>query len=91
MNQYYVNQEMAFKLKKLGFNEACNAYYKEGKFTLKNGVQNFDCHETNCVCPLYHQVINWLTEFSACSIQVWALNDFELLDIQITPFLIKSK
>ena len=91
MENYYVNQEMAFKLKDLGFNKVCNAYYSEGKFKLKNGVQNMDCHETKCVCPLYHQVINWLTEFSDCSIQVWALDDFELLDRQINPYLTKTK
>lgn len=90
MTQYYVNQEMAFKLKELGFNEICNAYYKDGKFILKNNVQNMDCHENNCACPLYHQVINWITEYSACSIQVWALDNFELLDMQIKPFLTKT-
>lgn len=86
--KYYADQEISFRLKELGFNEKCNAYFdSKGKFRLKQNITNYDCHEHNCACPLYHQVINWIVKERGCLINSWALDNIDILLMQIRPFL----
>jgi hypothetical protein len=88
---YYCDQEISFRLKEIGFNESCNAYFdSNGKFRLKNNIRNSDCNQDNCTSPLYHQVINWIVKNRDCPIQVWSLDNIELLLMQIRPFLTKD-
>lgn len=88
MENYYADQEISFRLKELGFNEKCNAYFdSNGKFKLKHNVTNDDCHNVNCACPLYHQVINWVKDNTQCDINVWSLDNEDILLMQIRPFL----
>lgn len=86
--RYYADQEISFRLKELGFNDICNAYYdSNGKFKLKHNVSNSDTANCNCVAPLYHQVINWIKDNTQCDINAWSLDNVQILLMQIKPFL----
>jgi len=72
MKNQFVTPEIAFKLKGLGFNEECLAYYlgnggfvalsqnKTYFLTEKNSNFTDEFDLNNCVIPLWQQVIDWL-------------------------------
>ena len=72
MKDQFVTYEIALKLKELGFDEECFAYYLDKKFYLerlgkiKNNKQlilSYKKHTTNHIsAPLWQQTMNWFRE-----------------------------
>lgn len=63
IDENYTDWVTAKKLKKLGFNQWCNAWYdSKGSIHFDNayGISPEKIHENNCLCPLWSQVENWL-------------------------------
>lgn len=63
MKKHFVNYEIAFKLKELGFNEECFGYYTKDKFLcIFQEEDYFLSNETPniyIVAPIYQQVIDF--------------------------------
>ena len=61
MNEEFVTYELAVKLKALGFDEPCFAYYKDmkGEKVLLYDSMDFD---GECNVPLYQQAFRWFRE-----------------------------
>lgn len=70
MKEQFVTYEIALKLKELGFDEECLAYFNNDKYrdlicTCENGMDgDFTVHHYSgdVNAPLWQQVIDWLRE-----------------------------
>ena len=73
MKKLFVPYEIALKLKELGFNEECFGEYRQfdGDTPYLQLYQDIDscstddadyCYTTECLAPLYQQVIDWFRE-----------------------------
>lgn len=69
MNHLFVTYEIALKLKELGFNEPCIAFFIENKeiYSLSNPTSNFSTITNenklyNISTPLWQQAVDWLNE-----------------------------
>lgn len=75
MKKQFVTYEIALKLKELGFDEECMAYYKDKKMSGVNkwNREDFEFHSINIkdvtnttseivLAPLWQQVIDWFRE-----------------------------
>ena len=73
MKEQFVTYEIALKLKELGFNEECLAYYHDKTepylcryLDSNNGAFNINCRhvlfDTDCTAPLWQQAIDWFIE-----------------------------
>ena len=71
MTKEFVPYELAIKLKQLGFDEECFAYYHnrvepswvktlDRGDTTKNSVQNL--YQSDCAAPLFQQAFRWFRE-----------------------------
>jgi hypothetical protein len=65
MNKEFLPYELAMKLKTLGFDEPCFAYYKDmkGEKVLLYDSMDFD---GECNTPLYQQAFRWFRESGLC-------------------------
>lgn len=76
MKREFVPLEIAIKLKQLGFDKNCIAYYQEGKFMFASQEDNFnfDSDDWLSLCTqsaaLWQQVIDWLTEKYSIDISI---------------------
>lgn len=73
MKEQFVNYDIALKLKELGFNKRCFAYYFENKVFHLGGrlgtiddividrkyVEDICQHKDSCLAPLWQQVLEW--------------------------------
>lgn len=62
MNEQFIPFELAVKLKELGFNEYCLAYFKDGDFRIPNPHEPFINSEVKpwIICaPLWQQAFDW--------------------------------
>ena len=76
MNKEFVPYELAVKLKQLGFDEPCFAYYKDmkGEKVLLYDSMDFD---GECNAPLYQQAFRWFREkYDLVGIVKFGTNDF---------------
>lgn len=74
MEKEFATYEIAYELKRLGFNEKClgfwsvnllNSSYTELKYGMKlftNDSVELSDHESNVLAPLWQQVIDWLAK-----------------------------
>jgi hypothetical protein len=60
----FVPYKLALKLKKLGLNEDCFAFYEsDNKLIIQNcKVTDFNSDSLQCVAPLFQQVFRWFRE-----------------------------
>lgn len=81
MKNLFVNYEIALKLKQLGFDEGCIAYYHNrnepyfcehldrSRFVI-NSTSEKIFYDSDCTAPLYQQVIDWFREEHNISVGV---------------------
>ena len=68
MNKEFVPYELAVKLKQLGFDEPCFAYYDTGIFTFWYHSEQQPDLVLNCTAPLYQQAFRWFRDkYGLCS------------------------
>jgi hypothetical protein len=65
MNKEFITYELALRLKALGFDELCFAYFKDEEFQYPNPYEPFKNSEMKSWCitaPLYQQAFRWFRE-----------------------------
>lgn len=84
MKHFFVPYKIAFKLKELGFNESCFAEYRQWDGNIPYlGIYQDDNAEdsanftTECLAPLYQQVIDWLREEYEIIISIEGYKDMD--------------
>ena len=77
MEKEFVPYELAVKLKVLGFDEPCFAYYKDmkGEKVLLYDSMDFD---GECNVPLYQQAFRWFREKHGLCIVIKPIDDKKL-------------
>ena len=71
MKNLFVPYELALKLKEKGFDERCFNYYKENGMLHEVDVYHPKMMvRTECVAPLYQQVVDWFREEHGYHIEV---------------------
>ena len=77
MEKEFVPYELAVKLKALGFDEPCFAYYKDmkGEKVLLYDSMDFD---GECNVPLYQQAFRWFREKHGLCIVIKPIDDKKL-------------
>ena len=86
MKKLFVPYEIALKLKELGFNEECFGEYRQfdGDTPYLQLYQDIDscstddadyCYTTECLAPLYQQVIDWFREKHDFNIEILRLKE----------------
>ena len=87
MKEQFVTYKIALKLKELGFNEECLAYYHDKTepylcryLDSNNGAFNINCRhvlfDTDCTAPLWQQAIDWFREKHNLYIWIQPINSF---------------
>jgi hypothetical protein len=63
MEKEFVPYKLALRMKQLGFNEPCLAFYgDENDFSMDSSRKNNPFRKTECVAPLYQQAFRWFRE-----------------------------
>jgi hypothetical protein len=63
MEKEFVTYELALRMKQLGFNEPCLAFYgDENDFSMDSSRKNNPFRKTECVAPTYSQAFRWFRE-----------------------------
>jgi hypothetical protein len=63
MKKEFVPYKLALRMKQLGFNEPCLAFYgDENDFSMDSSRKNNPFRKTECVAPLYQQAFRWFRE-----------------------------
>jgi len=63
MEKEFIPYELALRMKQLGFNEPCLAFYgDENDFSMDSSRKNNPFRKTECVAPLYQQAFRWFRE-----------------------------
>jgi len=63
MEKEFVPYELALRMKQLGFDEPCFAFYgDENDFSMDSSRKNNPFRKTECVAPLYQQAFRWFRE-----------------------------
>jgi hypothetical protein len=63
MEKEFVPYELALKMKQLGFDEPCLAFYgDENDFSMDSSRKNNPFRKTECVAPLFQQAFRWFRE-----------------------------
>jgi hypothetical protein len=62
MEKEFVPYELALRMKQLGFDEPCFAYYDTGIFTFWYHSEQQHDLVLNCTAPLYQQAFRWFRE-----------------------------
>ena len=90
MNEQFCTPEISMELKKLGFDEPCFGYYKNGKFRPSFNLNDFmtsrwlvfnvssDLEEQDCTSPHYQIVIDWLLKkHNLHCVPIYSYNDYK--------------
>lgn len=90
MKHLFVTHEIAVKLKELGFNEPCIAFFLENKeiYSLSNPTSDFSTvtnenKRHNISAPLWQQAIDWLRTHETKPIDVY---DIPLICWQVQQY-----
>jgi hypothetical protein len=63
MEKEFVPYELALRMKQLGFDEPCLAFYgDENDFSMDSSRKNNPFRKTECVAPLFQQAFRWFRE-----------------------------
>jgi hypothetical protein len=63
MEKEFVPYKLALRMKQLGFNEPCLAFYgDENDFSMDSSRKNNPFRKTECTAPLYQQAFRWFRE-----------------------------
>jgi hypothetical protein len=63
MEKEFVTYELALRMKQLGFDESCFAFYgDENDFSMDSSRKNNPFRKTECVAPLFSQAFRWFRE-----------------------------
>ena len=63
MKKEFVPYKLALRMKQLGFNEPCLAFYgDENDFSMDSSRKNNPFRKTECTTPLYQQAFRWFRE-----------------------------
>lgn len=87
MKKHFVNYEIAFKLKELGFNEECFGYYTKDKFLCIFQEEDYflldEAPNIHIVAPIYQQVIVWFEKMFEMSINLYKVGDSYVYTISV--------
>jgi hypothetical protein len=85
MEKEFVTYEIALKLKELGFDEECLAYFEDKELT--HGMLNSVGKKRYLIAPLWQQVIDWfLSQYN-----IWIIVDTSLIKFYKNDELQPSK
>jgi hypothetical protein len=63
MKKEFVPYKLALRMKQLGFNEPCLAFYgDENDFSMDSSRKNNPFRKTECTAPLFQQAFRWFRE-----------------------------
>ncbi len=71
MEKEFVPYELALRMKQLGFDEPCFAFYgDENDISMDSSRKNNPFRKTECVAPLFQQAFRWFREIKGIEYQI---------------------